>query len=80
MAKFKSKSQKALEDDIYEFFRGQEYAMDNPKSCLAAISNVLIEVADSMGLQKEAFLILFEENWDNYAEGPEDPENNETIH
>jgi|LWDU01.1.fsa_nt_gi hypothetical protein len=77
MAKFKSKSQKALEDDIYEFFRGQEYAMDNPKSCLAAISNVLIEVADSMGLQKEAFLILFEENWDNYAEEPED---NETIH
>ena len=77
MAKFKSKSQKALEDDIYEFFRGQEYAMDNPKSCLAAISNVLIEVADSMGLQKEAFLILFEENWDNYAEGPED---NEKIH
>ena len=77
MAKFKSKSQKALEDDIYEFFRGQEYAMDNPKSCLAAISNVLIEVADSMGLQKEAFLILFEENWDNYAE---DPEDNETIH
>ena len=80
MTKFKSKSQKALEDDIYEFFRGQEYAMDNPKSCLAAISNVLIEVADSIGLQKEAFLILFEENWDNYAEGPEDPENNETIH
>ena len=77
MTKFKSKSQKALEDDIYEFFRGQEYAMDNPKSCLAAISNVLIEVADSMGLQKEAFLILFEENWDNYAEGPED---NEKIH
>tara|TARA_B110000438_G_scaffold266544_1_gene280706 strand:+ start:32 stop:265 length:234 start_codon:yes stop_codon:yes gene_type:complete len=77
MAKFKSKSQKALEDDIYEFFRGQEYAMDNPKSCLAAISNVLIEVADSIGLQKEAFLILFEENWDNYAEEPED---NETIH
>jgi len=77
MTKFKSKSQKALEDDIYEFFRGQEYAMDNPKSCLAAISNVLIEVADSMGLQKEAFLILFEENWDNYAE---DPEDNETIH
>jgi len=77
MTKFKSKSQKALEDDIYEFFRGQEYAMDNPKSCLAAISNVLIEVADSMGLQKEAFLILFEENWDNYAEEPED---NETIH
>ena len=77
MTKFKSKSQKALEDDIYEFFRGQEYAMDNPKSCLAAISNVLIEVADSIGLQKEAFLILFEENWDNYAE---DPEDNETIH
>ena len=77
MTKFKSKSQKALEDDIYEFLRGQEYVMDNPKSCLAAISNVLIEVADSMGLQKEAFLILFEENWDNYAEEPED---NETIH